>query len=407
MNKLLIATASTLVIAAAAYANESDIDQNGTGNTAEVDQTGGAEGTASINQGNVFAAPNDEANNSFAKITQSEVSVGSPGFSVPTNSATINQTGENMGALVEQRNYNGNGATNVVVIDQASNGAGPTTAGGYSQEAVTTQLGEGNTADIDQGQTNASPPPNRSGQQITVNQTGDFNASTSDQRGNEANASITQSGAMNVSGVAQIGLEDFAVVTQSGNGNESTVDQTGNFNDAFVTQSGDGNISGVVQDGGAQSSLATVNQDGSSNESNILQTDIIGGAPVSPRSSNIAFVSQLGDRGSSTIRQGGATNGNNDAQVFQVGADETSVIEQTGDRNLALVSSQSGGGNYSLIVQPGSDNEARVDQASGDNFSDVFQSGSFNEADVNQLSTSGNVSYVTQNGTGNMAMVNQ
>ena len=183
MKRFMILTTSALALAGAAFANESDIDQNGSDNTATVNQSGGNEGLATINQG---ATGNGPTTDSEASIVQSESGgPSSPNFGIASNDGTINQTGTDMSAKIKQNAYDGTGQTNTAVINQASNGAIATT-NGFSQEASVNQNGEGNDALVNQGITNAFPPPNRSGQEIAVKQEGDFNQSTNDQRGNSS-----------------------------------------------------------------------------------------------------------------------------------------------------------------------------------------------------------------------------
>jgi len=90
MKKLLILSASMLILSSgSAYAQlvqTSEIDQNGDGNNATVDQTLGQEGLSDINQ---------VGDTNTADVTQSENLIGSNIFTVPSNVADIDQIGNN------------------------------------------------------------------------------------------------------------------------------------------------------------------------------------------------------------------------------------------------------------------------------------------------------------------------
>ncbi|MGK7754270.1 MULTISPECIES: hypothetical protein [unclassified Roseovarius] len=426
MKRFLIPSASALALmagASAALANDSTIDQIGALNTVNVDQTGGNEGVSDINQ---------DGTGNLAEVTQSEDPNGVPGFSVPTNMATINQLGGNARARIEQSNPDQpNAPTNTASIDQNSNGMPQNPPdgipSGFSLNGRIIQDGSGNDSSIVQSGNPNQPPEDGAGSGVTarneqtgqdntstvlqnvfgqdanpftdanVYQDGVGNASNVQQRGSAALVDVFQIGEGNFSDVSQGANEEMtASVTQNGENHSSEITQIARTVTASVDQSGSGQTSTIEQGGQSRESNATVTQSGMGNTSDVNQTN----------TSAVATVTQSGTGGMSTFNQ---SNGQGAmAELVQSGTDNTSTIMQDGDLHTAMVT-QSGTMNLSSIMQNDDNQSATVTQTSDDNESYITQSGvgAGNVATVVQAATSGNLSNITQTGTGNMAMVNQ
>lgn len=425
MKNILISSASALalaVCASAAFANDSMIDQIGGLNTASVDQTGGVEGVATVSQ-------NGNAN--VAEVTQSENPNGIPGFTVPTNTAQIDQLGDNARARIEQSNPDQpNAPTNTASIYQESNGSAQVPPdgipSGYSLNGRIIQNGSGNASSIAQfDNPNRTPNDGASGVTARNDQIGQYNSSTITQNVFEEDANpysdvnVYQDGIANVSDVTQRGSDALvdvfqigdnnqslveqganremtASVRQEGSDNESTISQVARTVTATVDQSGTSQFSDISQGPQSRFATATVTQSNDNNTSYVNQTN----------TSATATVTQWGTDGMSTINQSDGSGA--EAILEQAGFANESLITQTGDDQYAFVS-QDGELNESTISQIDDNQFASVTQGMDHNVSIIDQSGvgGMNTATVSQLMTSGNHSTITQAGTGNVATVMQ
>lgn len=250
---------------------------------------------------------------------------------------------------------------------------------GDGNVSITTQVGNGLTADIDQG---------------TSNQPSNFNKATIIQGSNadgipvdgvdatnsyDSEAKIVQTG-----GTAN--REDpnhTATIIQLGRDNNADISQSGTHHTATITQVGDSNASDISE---GVDNFVKIDQSGSDHKATIAQTG----------NSNDADITQDGNGDTATITQTGDLN---DAD-----------ITQTGDNNVATIG-QTGNDHYADIDQSGNFNNTEVTQATSYNKATIDQSGNYNKAIVNQsglgLSGALNTVDIDQNNDGNWASATQ
>lgn len=405
-NKLFAsASAIAVLLAAPAMANENTVNQDGSGNTATTDQTGGSEGVILIEQGTGFYGL---ASDSQAIVTQSEDGFGFPGFTTPTNDAEIYQAGDNLYAVINQANGNGFSDTNYGLIDQDGSSSGGVVAGTpFTQGAALSQDGEGNEGYILQGDGSVT----RGGQAAEVEQVGDYNYADTYQDGNDSLLFVAQTGDDNEaiveqSGVGPGGRRAVAVVIQTGNGNFSDSVQHARASELTVTQTGDDNESNILQRFSASRSTAYVEQVGNRNASDIDQGD----SSTPTFDPNFADVTQTGDDNGALITQSG-DDARNDASITQLTNGNTAEINQTGSRNTTIIfvsdALGASGDNNSTITQSGNRNMANVTQDGDLSDSMIIQSGNRNEATVLAQAGSGHTSLIDQSGNRNDALITQ
>lgn len=264
MKKTILASVATIALMAAApafavsYNNQSTVTQNGTNQSATVDQSNGEDGASTIDQ---------SGSNHTAKVTQGVAPLGGD----VGNSSLLTQTGDLNDAEVEQ-----SGASNESDIKQAT----------FSNQAFVDQISDGadgNYALIDQtiGLDNKAQ----------VTQRGNLNSSITIQGGESNIADVQSWGDGNASIVRQnVGLfgghtENRADVAQFGDDNSSLIEQGKDVigasgNQAAVKQEGDNNTSLIDQDG--TNGKITVNQLTDNNYSTVTQDGV----------GNIAIVTQ-------------------------------------------------------------------------------------------------------------------
>lgn len=359
------------------------IDQavnNGSGNTAVVNQTKGDNNLAVVNQlkGNMatITQSGDDADvlgvPSTAIIEQSTSTGGT---------ATILQADGTLGngALITQTDIN-----NVATINQLA---------GIVNQAASIQIGERNRSTINQsGSFNVLTltPSN-----VAVAQTGNDNTATATQAvgtqaGQIAILQIPLLGSPSVNGnVATVnqnaGTGNLAAITQNDDLNTATITQTG------TTDAGSGDPSAVAIVQGGKGGTVTVTQ--AADGSNVLATQF------------------NGNRNMQTIDQ--ADLGRQlDAITFQNGDDNTLRINQSGQENVSSIVqsnlllpadpangpsmhtatlTQGGTVNEAVIGQGGLKNTATLTQTGGEeSFASVLQYGSDNRATANQTSSQRN-----------------
>ncbi|WP_412504380.1 beta strand repeat-containing protein [Roseovarius sp. SYSU LYC5161] len=385
---------------AAAYAddNEAFLDQTGADNTALINQDLGADGSVGGGANQVATVDQDGDDNETDVLQQGD-----------GNTATVTQVGDDNDTNVTQQG-DGNRADNLSVGDsntvtvsqepetviipavQIPNPLFPSVGpeflvntpettqllGGDDNESDVTIDGDDNTVDVtqirDANDSNVEIEGNTNDVDVVQDDSaaGDGNTSTvviDDRfnRGDDNIVSIDQDGD-NESAVDIHGDDNIVGVTQTGLGNESDVDIEGDRNDVNVAQdtialgndsvvdviTGDDNQVDILQTGDNSSvlqilgngNLFEADQDGVGNSST---AGILG-------SGNDAFIDQDGDNNSSGLQIGGVLPGGDDNFV---------TVDQA---SLAL-------GNASGIVILGNANKVDVDQ-DGNNTASVRIDGS-------------------------------
>ncbi len=325
------ATVLTAVEGAAGYplnftdaGNKSVVDQDGSDNTANVNQAAGNSGWSAVNQ---------QGDNSNASVTQRD------GFNGPRAS--------NNGAYIQQISPTGTAAASGLVASIDQTYTSGFAAGDLPNNAAIIQgtTGDGNPAE--------SGPATASRASIT--QYGERNDATVLQ--GVRNARRTN----NSANVVQIGELNRAVVMQNDNA-KAAVLQFGNGDQAYIRQRhGDGgtgtNEATVLQGflAVAGNNYAAVSQQGSDQEVGIDQQFAV---------DSEVFASQTADaqRAVSLTRQVGQ---GHFAEIFQSSADARSEIVQEnflGLGNTAYVSQTGAGFDTSNIAQSGNGNLAVVTQ---------------------------------------------
>lgn len=262
LNKVLINQGRDIV---PPHANDKDgkatVDQIGTGNDAEIEQIGGRNKQATIMQVGLL---NEALIQQTGTGNYVEATIANQTQNGERNEAKIWQKGRSIRASQEQF-----GDDNYAFIEQGSY----VDANDHEDYAGQYQEGTFNHAEIDQGQSFASPRSRA--QQIQI---GHYNEAFIYQRGQSGNwAKIDQSGDQNWAGVDQVGKRNTFDLAQLGNENEvfgedpfetfqqigddlvaNTMLQQGNNNTIFGGQFGEGHTMHVSQIG--NSNTATVNQ---------------------------------------------------------------------------------------------------------------------------------------------------
>ncbi len=353
----------------------------------------------------------------------------------PTNSATLQQNGNNQTALQIQT---GNNLKSTISQDRKEGVNG----GNFAATAQTSTGAAGNEATVTQNLTSNS---NRGyvtqlggvgnkGSITQSNNSGGLGAvvtplsSPEDVKALGGNwAGIWQQGNNNMSTEIiqnDVSKGNFAEIFQFGSGNLSTginqsiysSNNTAKINQGQLGSGVSGNKAGIAQQGTSQENKATIVQRTNNNDATIIQNDF------SLR--NEASISQIGGTGSKAKVEQRYTSYDNKAVVSQTASNNQATVNQTSNssNNLADVS-QSGESNQATIgqsntsqynkayvVQPGYYNEATVKQNynSSFNYASIKQSGQDAQAYIEQeTNSSNNQARVEQNGYDNWTKVTQ
>lgn len=390
------------------------------GNYAYVQQLGGGGNQSQVNQyaTDGFAYSRQNGSDNVSTITQRD-SLSSPG---DDPSAVVSQTGVGNTSTVEQTNATGDkGFLTATVtqvdgawssITQRTNVPPSPVADRFAAsnfEATVVQRGSStNESTILQTEATRNPPTGATKDlSATVTQNGSELKSEVYQSGWSATAIINQSGDNQKVVVNQNLNEDLeetnfgfgrVTVTQRRNDNEATITQRGITSRIVVNQLGVGGT--VFYDQTVESNRAqgTINQ--TSNSTNgyvdVRQTGVL-----FPR--NVQF-------GPITINDPitGLRVAKNGVDVTQSANSNTAIVDQAGVNNYSDLI-QSGDVTYIKIEQDGTDNQARVTQ-SGDNttslINQLLNTSQGNQVTVNQA-TNNAWSSVTQSGSNHIANVTQ
>lgn len=288
-----------------------------------------------------------------------------------------------------------------------------------ADSAVGVQSGSGNTAEVTQ--TNNGRFVSATS---TVNQYGDRNAATVRQQNNSLGtirSTITeQSRANDNTSYTRQQNSSFvdATITHRGSFNQSEIVQTVVVGgEASIGQAGNGNIGKIIQrNGGALTASINKNQaggffgSGHGNRAYIEQSETFNAATIEQNGSlnSYAWINQnMGGSGNEGAITQHAVN--SDARIFQTGNRHDASIYQAGFNNKAEINQTGGsifGGNDAEIIQVSSNNTALLNQSGVGNDAYVFQGGwGSHTARLNQA-TGGNA-HVTQTGFNNSYVLNQ
>ena len=278
MKKFFIASASVLALSAGAalaqspgQSSTSGMVQDGTGNTATIDQTlnNGASNTSNVYQG---------VNGNKLAASSSSVSVTQIGGLKSQATSTVTQNDSSQSATVSQNGTNGGQLTSVVSQSGGNNAATVAQVSANTtdiQNAIVTQTGTHGTASVSQqGPSNGA----------AVTQTGN----------NYSRATVIQAGTGDTAGAAgpvstaAAGLVDSGVnVNQIGSStNTAGVSQYSDYSGVSVSQGGAGGINS-----------ATINQwSGSDNWAGVSQS-------AAPGATNGATIQQSGTWNVASVKQ--------------------------------------------------------------------------------------------------------
>ncbi|MGJ8666698.1 MAG: hypothetical protein ACSHW7_10050 [Patiriisocius sp.] len=258
MRKVILGAAA-LMIGTMSYAqNISDLDQSGT-NNADIDQT-----STGIYYNDSDVDQDGSGNDAqVTQVGQNDSTVDQMGTG---NMADINQDGGNQPVNYDSVNTSTaiqNGTGNVVDVDQvaASGNAASANMSQINQDNSATN-GDGNYAKVLQGAFS---------NQSTITQMNDDNSADIDQAG-AAHVSVTNQtsdGAITASGA---GYAQTSTVLQRGRRNFSSVSQNGDVNSSSVDQQSSASF-GVA---GLESNRAVIGQSGYNNSSVTMQSDLVG-----------------------------------------------------------------------------------------------------------------------------------
>lgn len=301
-------------------------NQPGTGNTAVVVQTATRGANSQIDQAGA---------SNFAEVEQVDNGM------LSAHNSTIDQGGnQNIAFLIQ--NERGSSAGQFSDIDQSgSENYADVAQTGFADDSFVTQSSDGNSAIvIQESLVNGIGFTTNQTSTVIQSGTGGHIANVSQTLGPTNNSYVEQQGDTNTATAIQISLRHDLDIIQTGNGNIATVSQG-----QFVFGPGE--------------SIAFVEQIGNFNQSTITQ--------VQSSRNNNARSTQSGDNGRSTIIQEGVPftidSRNNNATLNQLlgSSGAVSLIDQTGEDNMATVT-QGGIGDMSTVMQNGNDNVANVSQ---------------------------------------------
>jgi hypothetical protein len=411
--RLIFATATAvgLALAGQAYAaaNTLYIQQTGTGNQADVHQSGSTTVVGSDNVIGTLASPaNQNGTNNYLLYTNSGYGAG-----IDNDIVKLLQTGTANWAEVHDQNTAAHTRINNILQNGTSNGLMVWRAGDvystidqvlmsgtnnkiwisqgfiwHNPPGVTGPAGGHNTVSLASvnGDNNAyaSVPGNPYAASIRIQQTGSptvggsYNTVTEASIAGSNNASwlyspidIYQEGSNNgqTSSIARLkgSVGNFIAIREVGNGNNfsvlqginasstgnhATVTQTGSFNSASATQYGDDNRLSVLQNGDFNDTVA--NFTGSRN-GNGLMTGIA--AALLPSNANLAV---------GTIYQDSTGASGNHVTYNVNGSDNLFAMAQVGGNNT-IVGTVGSSGNQAAVLQTGNNNLTNFTQTGGNN----------------------------------------
>ncbi len=226
-----------------------------------------------------------------------------------------------------------------------------------SNEAVVSQSGDDNTADIEQvGDLNYTSLSQADGATADIDQVSATESFVSLSQVGASNATILQNNKNSVQGFNDQWNtpESNKLATQSGSGSTMEITQLSTWNQAYVDQFGDNNTMSVFQDDG-NSNVARLIQDGNDN---VMDIDLIGGT-------NRIKGEQYSDGNMATVIVTGSHNNefnNGTSFVYQDGMQNTATVTVTGDFNFYDIS-QIGSNNMANLSLAGNNNVATVTQS--------------------------------------------
>jgi hypothetical protein len=287
-------------------------------------------------------------------------------FAGDDNFAWISQSGTGNVANVDQTNADN--ANNLLRVGMPQGGIAP---GWFIDHNTVTQIGDGNTAN--------------------VNQSGNGETNITSQ--------VYQKGNGNAAGLNTTGTNDWAYVSSYGNGNQGYIFQGNGANGsvAYITQG--------WRSGAANSNAAGISQSGTSGEyANYAYVALPGGGGGSTwNGTNIA---QDGNSNIANIYQAG--NVNSSADIIQIGSGNNGYISQNSVNGGLASIEQYGTANYATSYALG-DADSSIVQNGASNFATTSQIGGFGNANVAAITQTGNANNgaITQNGKGNHSSIRQ
>lgn len=307
------------------------------------------------------------------------------GFMMAQNTATVNTTGNDNKADVNQT-----GSNNVLVdqLNSTKNEAKVNQSG--TNEAYLTQGMVENYYDAPYSISTNMPASNNLG---TIDQLGTNNYLEIVQVGDNNKGSLNQNGNNNIGYIYQgwpFGFWGETAITSALSSDNSIVE---------IEQLGDANRGLVWQYGGTDNEVK-ISQNGNSNISQIAQGFIYNDAnydfthPVYNTANNYAIVNQFGD--------------NNSGKLFQLGNDNSFVLTQNGDGNTVGGRGLSGleAVRNGYFAQDGNFNTFVGEQNDGSTLDDAsFQFGDYNAIDL--LQGAGDISLIQQTGDSNTTTISQ
>jgi hypothetical protein len=267
----------------------SDINQNGTGNRADITQNAANQDSFNYSTGtDNRATVSQNASRNVSVLLQNSYYEGNGENPATANQATVTQAAgsDNTFSYVYQ-----DGRANIAQVNLSGAGiakARQTTSGGYVNnapaESVVLTIGVDNKAYVDQAADRAAANIYQGvdgkyelvtptvGNTARIAQSASADDSRADilQGGSNNSATTTQYALNSDSYTTQTGNNNTALVSQdSGSGLLSTITQLANGNTAMTTQSGTNNTADVRQT--SDGNMSTVNQSGSGSTATVTQ----------------------------------------------------------------------------------------------------------------------------------------
>ena len=336
---------------------DNGVIQNGNRNDSEVYQ--GVSGATGFNflQAKVIQTGDD--NNSFISQSNSGSVNANGGVFPNVTAAQVEQVGNfNISSVVQTGARGGQsfGNLNVGVLQDGDDNL--------------SRIEQTNVSSINSQASIANVTQNQDGNDSFIQQSSGSGLINVTQTSDDTSGMVSGTAVANaISGGTDDVRANFSRVIQSGTGRtEATLTQTGLGNLSDIRQNAPGTVADLA-------SQATVTQNGEDQSSFIEQNG----------TNDIAFVDQIGGARNVSRLQQLAGGVGNEANIEQFGSDGESTVEQSGTDNTAnLLQAAMTDGNFSSIIQSGSENTANVFQTSSDNSSFVNQSGTNSTANVTQ-----------------------
>jgi hypothetical protein len=404
MKKLLLTSTSILAVAFASQAfaggSSSYTSQGGTGQVADINQSGGnydRVGSAGspfvqdnyggvVGQNNLIVIQSGSYNalgynyqgyqlgdQNTAEVTQQGTSsavdlrqlgtqngrVGSVGWNNSSSSDVIVQDSSSYGSLVDLTQ---SGANNMFDLGQGGsynrttvNQSGDRTNQAYVRQNLA-YGGNYSSIDITQVTQSQATPTFDVNYAVAVQGGGDGNAISISQNGNSLGANVMQSGSSNIVASVQTGVNNMIGVT-SGFGADTPFTQSGNANRVDNLQGGANNTVNGSQSG--TSNYISTSQVGTGADASITQTG----------TSNYTYNTQSGANAKLLVNQNGTLN---TAYSTQDGL-QYAEITQTGDNNLSTGVQSGVGPNNAFVTQGSSGNTANYNQNGSGNITTIHQ----------------------------------